>query len=371
MGPTKKQCSRVRGSGQEGVLRLPGRLRRRRGALNHRHAGRQVLPHNLKLHAPLALLCGAGGEGGAGAVRWGRAKWGGLLGAARLGAAGRRCKQRHARRCPGPARAAPAERHPTRCLPFSTASGPPPSPQPSSQAKHPPASSLMRWLMAASSRNATSMAGAPMSASGPLPSRLTAMSASWYSGRRSSSSVVRRATAAVYASGCCCSPSDCSPLCAGGAERAGQGGWAGAVAQVGACAQAAQACCKHAKTSRLDSDQPPASPSRMACTSRTSRGRDSVPSPTTRCASSVGGPLSHTVMPPCVRRVQLCQAPQAARQGTGSMPGHRQRATGTSKRSWPPRQRAMATQPAATPPACAPSSRPAWARRRRWPPRSS
>lgn len=32
-----------------------------------------------------------------------------------------------------------------------------------------------------------------------------------------------------------------------------------------------------------------------------SSGRCSVPSPTTRCASSVGGPDSHTVMPPCMR----------------------------------------------------------------------
>jgi hypothetical protein len=31
-----------------------------------------------------------------------------------------------------------------------------------------------------------------------------------------------------------------------------------------------------------------------------SSGRVSVPSPTTRCASRVGGPFSHTLMPPCM-----------------------------------------------------------------------
>lgn len=42
-------------------------------------------------------------------------------------------------------------------------------------------------------------------------------------------------------------------------------------------------------------------PTRPSTPSRTcdSRGRVSVPSPTTRCASSAGGPLSHTDTPPC------------------------------------------------------------------------
>lgn len=56
--PATAGTGQGRPSGQEGVLLLSRRSRRRRRAVHHPHRLRQLALHNLKVHAPPPLLCG-------------------------------------------------------------------------------------------------------------------------------------------------------------------------------------------------------------------------------------------------------------------------------------------------------------------------